>query len=132
MKGADEYYDLFPTGQYGRLYILRSKHARGKTFQIFVLPKGEEAENRHFTNPPTNNGTVEVYGVISGQLGWDESYGWLYGGPWQKDFDRMVADKIAFRESELYKATQEMLLQKKTDKQRKIDLLFDYKEGDSE
>ena len=131
MKGADEYYDLFPTGQRGRLYMLRGRHNKGKTFRIFVLPLDEEAENRHFLNSPTNSDAVEVYGVISGELGWTESYGWIYGGPWQKDFEKMVKIRLEIKEKEENKKLREQMTRVKTDRHRKIDLLSDYKEGDS-
>lgn len=80
MKGARKYAGLFKTGQYGSLYLVSGEHARGKTFRIYVLPRGEAALPNH-NNPPLNSNAVEVYGVIDGQRGWTESYGWLQEGP---------------------------------------------------
>lgn len=92
MKGANEYYDLFKTGQYGRLYFCTREHARGKTFNIFILPDGEQAKPNG-DNAPLNSNAVEVYGVISGNPGWTEKYGWLHKGKWQDDFEALVEDK---------------------------------------
>jgi hypothetical protein len=78
MKGANEYAGLFKSGQYGKLRIVSSRHARGYTFQIFI-------------GQPDNE--VEVYGVISGQMGWSEEYGCLHDGPWQEDFKNLVEER---------------------------------------
>ena len=90
MEGAREYAELFETGQYGRLYITSSSHARGKTFHIQVLPKGEKAKPNGDNNICLNKGAVEVYGVIGGNPGWTEFYGWKHEGPWQSDFEQMI------------------------------------------
>ena len=90
MKGAREYAQLFETGQDGRFYIVSGKHARGLTFRIQILPEGKEAIPNGHGNLCINNDAVLVYGVISGQPGWTESYGWLYRGPWEKDFMKLV------------------------------------------
>lgn len=90
MKGAREYAKLFKTGQHGRLYFVSSDHARGKTFRIYVLPEGEAAIPNGSGNAPLNSGSVEVYGAVSGQLGWTETYGWIHKGKWVDDFNAMV------------------------------------------
>jgi len=95
MKGACEYAGLFKTGQYGRLCIVSGFHARGKTFRIFILPKGEDAIFNGPNNPPLNTDAIEVYGVISGQPGWSEEYGWLHLGKWADDFEVLLQEKIA-------------------------------------
>jgi len=90
MKGANEYCKLFSKAeQFGKLYILPGSHARGETFRIYVLPKNEDAIPNAGINPPLNKEVVEVYGVISGQRGWTEAYGWLHKGPWQEDFEKI-------------------------------------------
>lgn len=87
MKGTNDYCMIFKKAeQVGRLYILPSSHARGLTFRIYVLPDSEKVIENGGHNPPLNNNSVEVYGVISGQRGWTESYGWLHEGIWQEDF----------------------------------------------
>lgn len=91
MKGAKEYANLFKTAQYGRLYIVSGFHARGKTFQIWVLPEGlSEASGRSY---PLCSDAVEVYGVIGGNPGWSEQYGWLHKGKWQQDFKLLCEEK---------------------------------------
>jgi len=102
MIGADKFYKLFSSPkQIGRLYLLPGWHARGATFQIYLLPKGEDALVQYTQNPPTNINMVEVYGVTGGQLGWTETYGWLHHGQWEVDFmdavDGRMADLAASR-----------------------------------
>jgi len=93
MKGAKEYADLFETGQYGKLYITVGTHARGKTFQIYVLPEGVNVPDGTF-NPCGCCDAVEVYGIIRGQPGWTEEYGWLHKGKWCEDFEELVIEAI--------------------------------------
>ena len=83
MYGARDFANLFVTGQYGRLYIVAGSHARGRTFRIFVLPEGEVGENNGPNNAPCNKDAVEVYGVVAGNPGWTETYGWLHTGKWR-------------------------------------------------
>ena len=81
MKGAREYVQYVQSGVYGRLRVVFGEHARGHTLNIYVIP---EAGSPH--------GSVKVYGVISGQAGWTEEYGWLVEGPWVADFDKLVEE----------------------------------------
>ena len=90
MKGARGYAGLFETGQYGKLYIVSGSHARGKTFHIQVLPEGERAISNGAGNLCVNENAVEVYGIVGGQPGWTEYYGWKHEGPWQDDFKAEV------------------------------------------
>jgi len=91
MYGAREYYNLLKTGRYGRLYMIVGTHARGHTLHIFVLPKGKEINGTY--SPWIDSGAVEVYGVVSGNPGWSETYGWIHKGEWQKDFQKLVDKK---------------------------------------
>ncbi len=93
MQGAREYAGLFETGQYGRLYITSGSHARGKTFEIQVLPEGEVARGNGQNNKCLNENAVVVYGIVSGSPGWTEVYGWLHGGKWQDDFQALLGAK---------------------------------------
>ena len=93
MKGARKYARLFKTGQYEKLYITSSSHARGDTFTIQVLPEGEEAKPNGSNNQCLNDNAIEVYGVISGNPGWTEEYGWKHKGKWQEDFEKLVRSK---------------------------------------
>lgn len=93
MKGADEYCNVFSKPeQIEKLYLLPGSHARGKTFRIYVLPEGENALES-LPNAPLNKNTIEVYGAVSGQLGWTEVYGWIYKGKWQEDFQRLFEQR---------------------------------------
>jgi len=95
MNGAREYYKLFNKAcQIDRLYILPHYHARGKTFRIYVLPEGEDVVENGGCNPPLNPDAVEVYGVISGNLGWSESYGWIHDGLWREHFKSLCDTRI--------------------------------------
>jgi len=118
MKGA-ELAPLFKTGQYGQLYICSGSHARGRTLRIQVLPKGEKAIPNGENNQCLNPNAVSVYDVVGGQRGWTESYGWIYEGKWQQDFEKLVAKrqreiKKVAKEIEKRKALSEKEQQKKT------------------
>jgi hypothetical protein len=90
MNGAKEYAKLFTTGQYGKLYITSSSHARGYTFRIQILPEGETAKTNGSGNTCLNPDAIEVYGAVSGNLGWTETYGWIHKGKWQEDFAELI------------------------------------------
>lgn len=123
MKGAREYAALFATGQRGRLYLVSGHHARGATFQIYVLPSAEPIQGM----PWCCADAVEVYGITGGQPGWTETYGWLHLGQWQIDFERLVIE----RRNELEAAGRKMAeaMQRGIDvaHQRKMALLATYK-----
>lgn len=80
MKGAREYVQYLESGVFGRLRVVVGAHGRGKTLRVYVLPE-----------PGSSDSTVEVYGVVAGNPGWTEEYGWLFDGPWVADFDKLVA-----------------------------------------
>jgi hypothetical protein len=93
MKGAKKYSDIFDMGghQFGKLYIVLGKHARGYTLCVYILPDGViECADRY---RPLCDDAVQVYGIVSGNPGWTEKYGWLYEGKWQEDFDKIVQHK---------------------------------------
>ncbi len=94
MKGAKEYYDLFKgkSQQIGRLFFQFHTHARGKCLEIYLLPDGVLVNSNRIGS--TTN-VVEIYGMISGQRGWTEEYGWLYKGKWQDDFNNIIEQKLA-------------------------------------
>ncbi len=126
MKGAREYAKYFCTGQYGRLYITSGYHARGKTFHIQVLPEGEEAISNGSNNLCLNENAVEVYGIIGGNPGWTEAYGWLHQGKWQADFYELLEQKKQEKEKEM--AQNEKLKKQKieAEQKRKTALLSKY------
>ncbi len=106
MRGAREYAPLLKTGQYGRLFIVSSSHARGYEFNVWVLPEGEDVQPGRYPSSTA----VKVYGPLGGQLGWTEWYGWLHSGPWQADFEAIVAERraaLASREAATVEAAAE-------------------------
>ncbi len=120
MKGADEYYNLFngDSQQIGRLFLRFHTHARGKCFEMYLLPEGEKNDSA--------TSRVEIYGMTGGQRGWTESYGWLHKGKWQEDFYKIVEEKKAGKASAKLEAEKR---KKESDAQRKdyVDnLLSDY------
>jgi len=126
MKGAREYAKLFKTGQYGQLYIVSSSHPRGLTFNIQILPKGEKAIPNGINNLCLNKNAVEVYGIISGQPGWTEEYGWKYKGKWQEDFEKLVRKrKLEIKRQEQKKQNERKIALEK-EKERIKNLLSNY------
>lgn len=91
MKGAREYANLFGREQHGKLLLLSGSHARGSTFRIYVLPSEDVLPNLWQVTLPEES--VEVYGVVGGQCGWTETYGWLHSGKWQEDFESLVKQR---------------------------------------
>lgn len=126
MLGALEYTRLFKTGQYEKFYFVSGEHARGKTFRIYLLPKGEVAIPNGPMNAPLNENAVEIYGIVSGQPGWSEVYGWIHEGKWQLDFERMVAEKKKEIEAEKDKEKSILKKKKKAEEKRIQELLSDY------
>lgn len=117
MKGADEYCKLFKEAeQIGRLYLLPGSHARGKTFRIYVLPEEEKAIPNGHINPPSNKNAVEVYGIISGNPGWTESYGWKHEGKWIQDFNEIVEQRREKLDALDFQAQQEHCRRDETEK----------------
>ena len=124
MNGAREYAQLFQTGQYGKLYIVSGQHPRGLTFHIQILPEGEMAIPNGSNNLCLNEAAVEVYGIISGQPGWTEGYGWLYLGKWVKDF-KDLADEAIRKRGENAAKNEEQLTQKADARKQRIQFLLD-------
>lgn len=122
MKGAREFAKLFKTGQYGKLYITSGDHARGTTFHIQILPEGETAKPNGAQNLCLNSDAIEVYGIVAGQPGWTEEYGWLHEGAWQEDFRKLVTSKqmeITAKEKQ-NQATTEEAAQAKREREKKL------------
>lgn len=126
MQGAREYASLFQTSQHGRLYLVSGEHARGKTFRIYVLPEGERAIQNGQHNPPLSKDAVEVYGILGGQPGWTEYYGWIRSGRWQQDFETLVANRKAeiVRNAEQFHAAEDA--RRLANESREAELLATY------
>lgn len=125
MTGARKYAGLFKTGQYGRLYITSGSHARGDTFHIQVLPKGEKAKP-NYDQQCLNSDAVVVYGVVGGNPGWTESYGWLHKGKWQEDFEKLYQDKLREKEEKENSDKKAAASKTKTDQDHTKELLSNY------
>ena len=123
MQGARKYAELFGRSeQIERLYFVTSSHARGKTFRVYLLPENEEAKPNG-NNAPLNKDAIEVYGIIGGQSGWTEYYGWIHKGKWCDDFYSIVKEK----ESELIKKesiAEKEISRKEQDKENNINKLL--------
>lgn len=127
MNGAREFALLFNSGQHGRLFISSGHHARGRTFRVWVLPEGEVVEG----NYPSQD-AVEVYGIVGGQPGWTEYYGWLREGPWQKDFEALVATRRAEVEAADRAREEHRQEAEKAKAQKASSVLSTYGNGDGE
>ena len=100
--------------------------------RIQVLPAGEVAKPNGSNNPCLNSKAVLVYGVVSGNPGWTEVYGWIHEGKWQDDFAKLVAEKqneLSEKERQ-EKETQKIAKKKQDDKE--LSLLADYTSSDSD
>jgi len=126
MKGAREFASLFETGQYGKLYLVSGEHARGKTFRIQVLPKGEEAIPNGSNNLCLNKNAVTVYGEIGGHSGWTEYYGWLHNGPWENDLVELVSEVRIRNESKVLERLKRLASEEETEANRVAELLKAY------
>jgi hypothetical protein len=58
----------------GNVIYVTASHARGNTFHIYLI------DDVNKTDDELKSNAFEVYGVIGGNPGWDEEYGWKYGG----------------------------------------------------
>lgn len=128
MEGADKYAKVFKTGQIDRFYVVSSSHARGLTFNIQLLPKDEQAIPNGSNNLCTNKNAVHIFGPIpnSGQLGWSESYGWLYEGKWQEDFELLYRSKLLQKQHEYEDYLVRCLQSEQSEKVRIQKLLSNY------
>jgi len=121
MQGANEYAMLFSTGLYGQLYIISGSHARGKRFHIYVVPPGTTEHTFKWAD------SVEVYGVVSGQPGWSEIYGWKHEGKWVEDFKKLVEKRKL--QIQVYKGINQFIsyLKNKSKQDKQLDILNSYK-----
>jgi hypothetical protein len=103
MIGADKYYDLVVVGQgegifklvdgarykKGNFIFEIGSHARGKTFRAYIVGDDFNKDTCFYSY----NSKLEIYGIIGGQSGWTERYGWLVDEPiFHKRFDGIMAE----------------------------------------
>lgn len=124
MIGANEYYDLFDgkSQQIGRLFLQCRTHARGKCFEIFLLPEGAEIKGSRISGKDN----VCIYGVTGGQLGWTETYGWLHTGKWKDDFLAIVEDRKIKKQAAEIKKKIDKEVKAEEEKKRINNLLSTY------
>lgn len=127
MRGAREYVVFLLEGQYDRLYIETDSHARGYTLNIYVLPKDTVVTNiNELRKIKYTESVVKVYGIVSGDYGWTESYGWLHKGPWEKSFYNLVENKKREIAEEKERKEREKRQKEYEEKQRQISTLTEY------
>ncbi len=85
---------LFPTGQYGRFYVVSNLDDRDTPFRVQVLPAGEAALPNGKPNLCLNSDAVLVYGLLPTEDRHKNS-GWLHQGKWIEDFMEMAFAKKA-------------------------------------
>ena len=131
MKGAREYSDVFKKAgeQIGRLWIASGNHARGRTLNIYVTPRGFKVTKFNPANGyPYEDNLIKVYGVISGNTEWKEEYGWIIEGKWREDVEKIVRERREFLIRQLKQERESEMERKKRDEQWKEELLRDYQE----
>jgi len=65
----------------GNIIYALSDHARGKCFRVFLVENIHGLTDKELIN---SSNRFEVYGVLGGQNGWTEYYGWKHEGNWVK------------------------------------------------
>ena len=123
MEGLHDYCKLFTRPyQFGRLYILPGSHARGQTLHIFVIKKSHIVTDDLWSKGVS----VEVFGVVSGQPGRTEKYGWLKQGPWVRDFEDICVERRRILKEKSIASKNRILFTKAKEARRIADFLRDY------
>ena len=63
----------------GNIIYALSDHARGKCFRIFLVENTHGLTDKELVD---SSNRFEIYGVLGGQNGWTEYYGWKHKGNW--------------------------------------------------
>ena len=91
------------------------------------MPEGEKAKSNGTSNLCINENAVEVFGITTGgNPGWTETYGWLYKGKWQEDFQKLVEKKKAENAAEEKEGAEIKAEKAATETERIATLLLDY------
>lgn len=117
--GLEKLYDKSVHGciYYGNHTVFEfDQHARGRTLNIYII-KNEDVLR--------DNGlyycdSLKVYGMVSGQCGWDEKYGWIVEGIWCKYINNILETSLFLYEQNKEKAEAEER-QRKIEKREKIE-----------
>ena len=86
------------------------QHARGRTLDIYIIKDEDDLRK----NGLYDCDRLKVYGMISGQCGWNEKYGWIIEGDWCEYINGILKKSI-----ELY--NQNQLNNEREKRQKKID-----------
>lgn len=90
------------------------EHARGKTLDIYLIENEDELKEKGLYDCDK----VKVYGMVSGQCGWTEKYGWVIEGKWCEYINGILEKSIEFYEQNKsraeYEEKQRMLNKRKT------------------
>lgn len=107
LEGRDTYPGYGNAIIRNNIIIASGDHARGRTVHIFLVDNEDYIGN--IINCP---GKLEVYGVVSGQPGWNEEYGWIHSGSWVKVIERIIDNvliEIEQKEYEVFNENQEYI-----------------------
>ncbi|MCP4159842.1 MAG: hypothetical protein GY760_07200 [Deltaproteobacteria bacterium] len=127
MRGADEYCSVFrKTEQFGKILIVPSSHARGCTFSIYILADGIKYDSEKCNTPHYRDESVEVYGMLGGQRGWTEYYGWIHKGKWCEDFEDIYKKRKSKIEQDNINRLERIKEKEKEEKELKKSLLDNY------
>lgn len=85
-------------------------HARGRTLDIYLIKNEEELKEKGLFKCDR----VKVYGMVSGQAGWTEKYGWILKGSWCKHITDILNNAVALYEQNRKRADE-------LNRQRKIE-----------
>ena len=143
MQGARDYNNLIKKGErlglveqinsniyrHNNLVFLLGEHARGKTFQMYAVD-GNNFDNSCVKYASVGCEKLEVYGILGGQNGWTEFYGWKEEGKWQDTFEQLCIqiedeiDKALKKSEELRLRKEELQRVELQEKKNKFESLF--------
>lgn len=78
--GFEEYKNSNCHYKNGNFLFVCNRHARGTTLDVFLLkemPKMDATNDEIWKALQNEENSLQVYGAVSGHLGWDETYGYL-------------------------------------------------------
>lgn len=95
--GFEEFEDSIKFIRKGNFVFECDYHARGKTLHIYLLkdmPPLDADEKLLRKKVYSSENALEVYGVISGQLGWSETYGYLVNNEIKHILSQILIDAV--------------------------------------
>ena len=92
------------------------QHARGRTLDIYIIKDEDDLRKIGLYGCDR----LKVYGMISGQCGWDEKYGWIIEGNWCEYINDILEKSLLFYEQNEKKAEANES-QRKIEERKKIE-----------